>query len=95
MWNVCSEFLFWFKKRTWNGKGCSEWVFDWKEKSLGFAPRLQDVAPDSKTKAEQNKKTVDSLKSVLDKNLRNAESQKLPVDNISTDLEKEILKQIK
>ena len=66
-----------------------------KRNPLVLPPDYKMLPPDSKTKAEQNKKTVDSLKSVLDKNLRNAESQKLPVDNISTYLEKEILKQIK
>jgi hypothetical protein len=53
------------------------------------------LPPDSQAKTQETKKLNNSLKEILEKNSSNKESQSNP-DNVSTtDIEKEILKQIK
>ena len=53
------------------------------------------IPPDSQAKIQEVKKSSTSLKSVLDQNLNNKKSQEKTADNVTADIEKEILKQIK
>jgi len=66
-----------------------------KKDSLTLPPDYRMLPPDSQAKTQETKKLNNSLKEILEKNSSNKESQSNP-DNVSTtDIEKEILKQIK
>ena len=58
-------------------------------------PEYKLLPPDSETKIKEVKKSKNSLKEVLDKNLNMKESETKPAGNASADIEKEIIKQIK
>ena len=53
------------------------------------------LPPYSETKIKEVKKSNNSLKEVLDKNLNMKESETKPSGNAPADIEKEIIKQLK
>ena len=66
-----------------------------KKAPLVMPPDYRLLPPDSETKIKEVKKSKNSLKEVLDKNLNMKESETKPAGNASADIEKEIIKQIK
>ena len=66
-----------------------------KKAPLVMPPEYKLLPPDSETKIKEVKKSKNSLKEVLDKNLNMKESEIKPARNVSTDIEKEIIKQLK
>ena len=66
-----------------------------KRPPLALPPGYKMIPPDSQAKIQEVKKSSTSLKSVLDQNLNNKKSQEKTADNVTADIEKEILKQIK
>ena len=66
-----------------------------KKAALTLPPDYTMLPPDSQIKTRDAKKSNNSLKQILDSNSNNKKSLGEPNDNTSSDIEKEILKQIK
>ena len=66
-----------------------------KKAALILPPDYKMLPPDSQIKTRDAKKSNNSLKQILDSNSNNKKSLGEPNDNTSSDIEKEILKQIK
>ena len=66
-----------------------------KKAPLVIPPEYKLLPPDSETKIKEIKKSNNSLKEVLDKNLNMKESETKPSGNAPADIEKEIIKQLK
>ena len=66
-----------------------------KKAALTLPPDYKLLPPDSQVKIQDEKKSTNSLKQILDNNSNNKKSLSESGDNTSSDIEKEILKQIK
>jgi len=66
-----------------------------KKAPLVMPPEYRLLPPDSETKIKEAKKSKNSLKEVLDKNLNMKEPEIKSAGNASADIEKEIIKKIK
>ena len=75
-------------------KNAEEFLIE-KKDPLVIPPEYKLLPPDSETKIKEVKKSNNSLKEVLDKNLNMKESETKPSGNAPADIEKEIIKQLK
>ena len=66
-----------------------------KRESLTLPPDYKILPPDSQTNTQQTKKSKNSLREILDKDSNKKEPERKSANSAPTDVETEILKQIK